>query len=53
MSHYGFRSMWESLLSGPYIVLILGLLDQILNSRMMAGELRVAVEVEKDESGWV
>uniref|UniRef100_A0A6N2L930 Glycosyltransferase n=1 Tax=Salix viminalis TaxID=40686 RepID=A0A6N2L930_SALVM len=48
----GFGSMWESLMSDCRIVLVPHLGDQILNTRLMAEELKVAVEVERDEKGW-
>ncbi|GMN54458.1 hypothetical protein TIFTF001_023581 [Ficus carica] len=52
VSHCGFGSMWESLLSDNQIVLIPHLGDQILNTKLLARELKVAVEVEKEENGW-
>ena len=51
VSHCGFGSMWESLTSDPQIVLVPELADQILNSRLLAEELKVAVEVEREENG--
>ncbi|XP_074290376.1 anthocyanidin 3-O-glucoside 2'''-O-xylosyltransferase-like [Silene latifolia] len=53
VNHCGFGSMWESLTAKSQIVLVPQLGDQILNTRLMAGELKVAVEVEKTENGWV
>ncbi|KAL9236442.1 hypothetical protein vseg_011114 [Gypsophila vaccaria] len=53
VNHCGFGSMWESLTSKSQIVLVPQLGDQILNTRLMAGELKVAVEVERKENGWV
>lgn len=52
VNHCGFGSMWESLMSKCQIVLIPHLGDQILNTRLMAEELKVAVEVEREEDGW-
>ncbi|XP_027063752.2 anthocyanidin 3-O-glucoside 2'''-O-xylosyltransferase [Coffea arabica] len=52
VNHCGFGSMWESLMSDCQIVLVPHLGDQILNSRLLCGDLKVAVEVERDESGW-
>ncbi|XP_010537036.1 PREDICTED: UDP-glycosyltransferase 79B6-like [Tarenaya hassleriana] len=52
VSHCGFGSMWESLMSDSQIVLIPHLGDQILNTRLMAEELKVAVEVHRDKTGW-
>ncbi|XP_022941618.1 UDP-glycosyltransferase 79B6-like [Cucurbita moschata] len=49
VSHCGFGSMWESLMSEPQIVLIPSLGDQILNARLLAQELQVGVEVKKRE----
>ena len=51
VSHCGYGSMWESLTSDPQIVLVPELPDQILNSRLLAEELKVAVEVEREENG--
>ncbi|KAK6230647.1 hypothetical protein QUC31_002165 [Theobroma cacao] len=53
VSHCGFGSMWESLMSDCQIVLFPQLGDQILNTRLMADELKVAVEVKREESGWL
>ncbi|KAJ9671556.1 hypothetical protein PVL29_025318 [Vitis rotundifolia] len=52
VSHCGFGSMWESLTSDPQIVLVPELPDQILNTRLLAEVLKVAVEIEKEENGW-
>ncbi|KAJ4726373.1 Glycosyltransferase [Melia azedarach] len=52
VNHCGFGSMWESLMSDCQIVLVPHLGDQILNTRLMAEELKVAVEVEREENGW-
>ncbi|KAK9674145.1 hypothetical protein RND81_12G214100 [Saponaria officinalis] len=53
VNHCGFGSMWESLTSKCQIVLVPQLGDQILNTRLMAGELKVGVEVERKENGLV
>ncbi|KAJ4846253.1 hypothetical protein Tsubulata_046794 [Turnera subulata] len=52
VSHCGFGSMWEALMCDCQIVLMPHLGDQILNTRLLADELKVAVEVERDENGW-
>ncbi|KAI8025676.1 UDP-glycosyltransferase 79B3 [Camellia lanceoleosa] len=52
VNHCGLGSMWESLMSNTQIVLVPHLLDQILNTRLMVEELKVAVEVARDEKGW-
>jgi anthocyanidin 3-O-glucoside 2'''-O-xylosyltransferase len=52
VSHCGFGSMWESLLSECQIVLVPRLADQILNSRILAEDLKVAVEVKRGKMGW-
>ncbi|XP_027127469.1 UDP-glycosyltransferase 79B3-like [Coffea eugenioides] len=53
VNHCGFGSMWESLMSDCQIVLVPHLADQILNTRLLAEELKVAVEVERDnKSTW-
>lgn len=52
VNHCGFGSMWESLMSDNQIVLVPHLGDQILNSKLLAEELKVAVEVEREENRW-
>ncbi|KAK4484697.1 hypothetical protein RD792_007289 [Penstemon davidsonii] len=52
VSHCGFGSMWESLLSDSQIVLVPRLADQILNTRLLAEDLKVAVEVARGDMGW-
>lgn len=51
VSHCGFGSMWESLLSDCQIVLLPRLADQILNTRLLAEEMKVAVEVARGDMG--
>ncbi|KAL0774222.1 hypothetical protein Bca101_039373 [Brassica carinata] len=51
-SHCGFGSMWESLMSDCQMVLVPQHGEQILNARLMAEEMKVAVEVERGENGW-
>ncbi|KAL2936242.1 UDP-glycosyltransferase 79B6 [Bienertia sinuspersici] len=53
VNHCGFGSMWESLMADSQIVMVPQLGDQILNTRLMASELKVGVEVEKTHDGWV
>ncbi|KZV57559.1 anthocyanidin 3-O-glucoside 2'''-O-xylosyltransferase-like [Dorcoceras hygrometricum] len=52
VSHCGFGSMWESLLSECQIVLVPWLGDQILNARLLADEMKVGVEVARDHKAW-
>ncbi|XP_056167961.1 anthocyanidin 3-O-glucoside 2'''-O-xylosyltransferase-like [Syzygium oleosum] len=52
VSHCGYGSMWESLMCDCQIVMVPHLCDQILNTRLLAEELKVGVEVEREESGW-
>ncbi|CAH2070030.1 unnamed protein product [Thlaspi arvense] len=52
VSHCGFGSMWESLMSDCQIVLLPYLNDQVLNTRLMTEELEVSVEVQREETGW-
>ena len=53
VNHCGFGSMWESLMSDTQIVLVPHLGDQILNTKLLTGELKVAVEVEREgENRW-
>ncbi|XP_065624220.1 cyanidin 3-O-galactoside 2''-O-xylosyltransferase FGGT1, partial [Quercus suber] len=49
----GYESMWESLLSDCQIVCVPYLNDQILNARLMVEELKVAVEVEREDNGCI
>ncbi|EOY13147.1 UDP-Glycosyltransferase superfamily protein, putative [Theobroma cacao] len=49
VNHCGYGTMWESLLSDCQIVLIPSLAGQILNTRLMVDELKVAVELERGE----
>ncbi|WCJ41169.1 UDP-Glycosyltransferase superfamily protein [Euphorbia peplus] len=53
VTHCGFGSMWESLMNDCQIVLIPHLGDQILNTRLLVDELKIAVEVKRDENGWI
>ncbi|BFG29134.1 hypothetical protein CerSpe_154080 [Prunus speciosa] len=52
VSHCGFGFMWESLLSDNQIVLVPHLCDQILSTKIPSKDLKVAVEVEREENGW-
>ncbi|AAD38265.1 Similar to Flavonol 3-O-Glucosyltransferase [Arabidopsis thaliana] len=52
LSHCGFGSMWESIMSDCQIVLLPFLADQVLNTRLMTEELKVSVEVQREETGW-
>ncbi|KAI3988086.1 hypothetical protein MKX01_011875 [Papaver californicum] len=49
VTHCGFGSMWEALMSHCQIVLMPQLGDQFLNTRILAGDLKVGVEVERRE----
>ena len=53
VTHCGYGSMWESLLSDCQIVCVPHLCDQILNARLIVEELKVAVEVEREDNGWI
>ena len=53
VTHCGYGPMWESLLSDCQIVCVPYLGDQILNARLMVEELKVAVEVERKDNGWI
>ncbi|OMO74851.1 UDP-glucuronosyl/UDP-glucosyltransferase [Corchorus capsularis] len=50
VNHCGYGTMWEFLLSDCQIVLIPEIPDQMLNTRLMVNELKVAVEVERGEN---
>ncbi|OMO74909.1 UDP-glucuronosyl/UDP-glucosyltransferase [Corchorus capsularis] len=50
VNHCGYGTMWEFLLCDCQIVLIPENADQMLNTRLMANELKVAVEVERGEN---
>lgn len=51
VSHGGFGSMWESLLSDCQIVMLPQLGDHVLNTRLVSEELEAAVEVAREETG--
>ncbi|CAN1748314.1 UDP-glycosyltransferase 79B9 [Linum perenne] len=53
VSHCGFGSMWEALLSDCQILLVPNISEQIVSTMFMVKELKVALEVEKDANGWV
>ncbi|KAL9248006.1 hypothetical protein vseg_021372 [Gypsophila vaccaria] len=53
VNHCAFGTMWEALLSEKQLVMIPQLGDQILNTKMLADELKVGVEVERGNGGWV
>ncbi|GMY19378.1 UDP-glycosyltransferase 79B9-like [Fagus crenata] len=53
VTHCGYGSMWESLLNDCQIVCVPHLGDQILNARLIVEELKVAVEVEREDNGWI
>lgn len=52
VNHCGFGSMWESLLTNNQIVLVPHLGDQMLNTKLLVNELKVAVEVEREANRW-
>ncbi|CAN0923461.1 UDP-glycosyltransferase 79B6 [Linum grandiflorum] len=55
VSHCGFGSMWEGLLSKCQLVMVPRFGDQIIGTMLMVNELKVAVEAEKIKSndrGW-
>lgn len=52
VSHCGSGSMWESLMSETQIVLVPQLGDQIWNAKLLVEDLKVAVEVEREDNGW-
>ena len=49
VTHFGYGSMWESLFSDCQIVCVPYLGDQIVGARLMVEELKVAVEVERED----
>ncbi|XP_031283606.1 anthocyanidin 3-O-glucoside 2'''-O-xylosyltransferase-like [Pistacia vera] len=53
VSHCGFGSMWESLVSDCRIVLIPYLPAQAMAAKLMVEELKVAVEVERRVDGMI
>ncbi|KAJ4840182.1 hypothetical protein Tsubulata_002930, partial [Turnera subulata] len=53
VSHFGYGSMWESLMSKCQVVVLPFLIDQLFSARWMVKQLKVAVEVERDENMWV
>ncbi|KAI3842526.1 hypothetical protein MKX03_034392 [Papaver bracteatum] len=53
ITHCGSGSITEALVNDCQIVLFPEFGDQIMNARLMAGDLKVGVEVERgDEDGW-
>ncbi|KAL6196572.1 hypothetical protein ACLB2K_032186 [Fragaria x ananassa] len=52
VNHCGFGSMWESLLTNNQIVLVPHLGDQMLNTKLLVNELKVAVEVKREANRW-
>ncbi|XP_043720782.1 cyanidin 3-O-galactoside 2''-O-xylosyltransferase FGGT1-like [Telopea speciosissima] len=53
VSHCGFGSMWEALISNCQIVFCPHFLDQFLMTDVLVGGLKVAVDVERsEENGW-
>ncbi|KAI3909616.1 hypothetical protein MKW98_014033 [Papaver atlanticum] len=53
VTHCGSGSTTEALVQDCHIVLLPEFGDQIVNARLMAGDLKVGVEVERrDEDGW-
>lgn len=53
VNHCGPGTMWEALLSDKQMVFIPQLRDQVFNTKIMAEELEVAVEVKRGEDEWV
>ncbi|XP_065871872.1 UDP-glycosyltransferase 79B6-like [Euphorbia lathyris] len=53
VSHGGSSSMWESMASHCQIVLVPPSFDYDVHSMVMVEELKVAVEVKKQENGWI
>ncbi|KAH9609558.1 hypothetical protein KSS87_023872 [Heliosperma pusillum] len=53
VNHCGFGTMWESLVSKNQIVLIPQLGDQVINAKILAEKIKVGVEVERGDNGWV
>ncbi|GER41629.1 UDP-Glycosyltransferase superfamily protein [Striga asiatica] len=52
VTHCGYGSMWEGLMSGCRLVVLPHVADQYVQARLLSGDLKVAVEVEKgDEDG--
>ncbi|KAF8408983.1 hypothetical protein HHK36_005054 [Tetracentron sinense] len=53
VSHSGISSLTESLVNDPQLVLLPYSGDQFVNARLMSGDLKVGVEVERrEEDGW-
>ncbi|KAL6574039.1 hypothetical protein OROHE_001581 [Orobanche hederae] len=52
VTHCGYGSMWEGLMSHCQLVVLPHVADQYVHARLMSGDLKVGVEVEKgDEDG--
>ncbi|WCJ17790.1 UDP-Glycosyltransferase superfamily protein [Euphorbia peplus] len=53
VSHGGSSSMWECLASNCQIVLVPPKFDHFVHTMIMVEELKVAIEVKKEENGWI
>ncbi|XP_065870996.1 UDP-glycosyltransferase 79B9-like isoform X4 [Euphorbia lathyris] len=53
VSHGGSSSIWESMASHCQIVLVPPSFDYDVHSMIMVEELKVAVEVKRQENGWI
>ncbi|CAN1308501.1 UDP-glycosyltransferase 79B10 [Linum perenne] len=53
VSHCGSSSMWEALFSECRIVLMPSIILQSMTTMFMAEEMKVAVEVEEGDDGWI
>ncbi|GKV29626.1 hypothetical protein SLEP1_g38533 [Rubroshorea leprosula] len=52
VTHCGWGSLWEAMVNECQLVLLPHFGDQIINARMMGGDMRVGVEVQKGEDGF-
>ncbi|GLT80896.1 hypothetical protein SLA2020_523070 [Shorea laevis] len=52
VTHCGSGSLWEAMVNECQMVLLPHVGDQIINARMMGGDMRVGVEVQKGEDGF-
>ncbi|XP_065871133.1 UDP-glycosyltransferase 79B6-like [Euphorbia lathyris] len=53
VSHGGSSSMWEAMASNCQIVLVPPKFDHVVHAMLMVEELKVAVEVKRQENGWI
>ncbi|KAJ8760800.1 hypothetical protein K2173_021838 [Erythroxylum novogranatense] len=51
ITHCGFGSLSQAIVSKCQLVFLPNAIDQVVSARMLAGDLKIGVEVKKDEDG--